>query len=492
VVGLSLLHANRWGGIEIARLVRAVVPSATVVIGGAGATFLWELLLNRFEEIDYAVVGEGERAFAELVECIGGGDRNGAAGIAGVAFRKNGRAACNPPASPEEDLDTLPDPAIYFTFRHIVSSRGCPSNCRFCGSPRIWKRRVRFHSPAYFVRQVERLTRKGVGFFYVSDDTFTLKPERVIDICRRIVDQGLAVTWAAISRVDRVNEEMLAWMRRAGCIQISYGVEHGSKKIRERLGKRLDDSQIEAAFSMTTRYGILARAYFIYGCPGETDRTVAETIGLIARIRPLSAIFYILDLFPGTDLYEEYKKRAGVTDEIWLERIEDILYFETDPKLSREQILSFGKRLRTGFYRELPRFADSVELIDDPLFYPLHADFLSRLGLTFSHGEYAGIEEIPEKEKTAQKLFQRALDYHPDHRAYLGLGMLAQRQNDFVGSIRILKEGIGHFPESEELLTCMGIDHMNLGDFRAAIACFSPFEGNGRVDGYIEACRKRL
>ncbi|MGD8368825.1 MAG: cobalamin-dependent protein [Desulfobacterales bacterium] len=492
VVGLSILHANRWGGIEIARLAREVVPTATVVVGGAGATFLWELLLNRFEEIDYAVLGEGEQAFAELAACLAAGDRKGAAGIAGVAFRKNGRAKCNPPAPPVEDLDALPDPARHYTFQHVVSSRGCPSNCRFCGSPRIWHRRVRFHSPGYFAGQIERLARKGVGFFYVSDDTFTLKPGRVIEICRRIVDKQLAVNWAAISRVDRVNEEMLGWMRRAGCIQISYGVEHGSPKIRERLGKHLDDAQIEAAFSMTTRYGMMARAYFIYGCPGETDRTVGETIDLIGRIRPLSAIFYILDLFPGTELYEEYKKREGVTDEIWLERIEDILYFETDPSLSREQILSFGKKLRTSFYRGLPRFADSVELIEDPAFYPLHADFLSRLGLTFTHGEYAGIEEIPDKEKTAQKLFRRALDYHPDHRAYMGLGILAQRRGEFAESARILEEGIGHFPKSEALLTCLGIDHMNLGDFRSALACFAPFEGNGRVDGYIAQCRRRL
>jgi radical SAM superfamily enzyme YgiQ (UPF0313 family) len=374
----------------------------------------------------------------------------------------------------------------------VVSSRGCPGSCRFCGSPALWNRQVRFHSPACFVRQIERLARRGIGFFYVSDDTFTLRPHRVIEICRRIIDAALPVTWAAISRVDRIDEEMLGWMRRAGCIQISYGVEHGSEKIRKQLGKRFTDDQVEAAFSMTTRCGIMARAYFIYGCPGESDRTVAKTVELIERIRPLSAIFYILDLFPGTALYEEYKQREGITDEIWLDRIEDILYFETDPALSKEKILAFGKRLRSRFYQALPRFARAVELIDDPGFYPLHADFLSRLGLTFTHGEYAGIDDIPEKKKTAEELFRKALSFHPDHRAFLGLGMLTQQQRDFAGSMRILEEGIGHFPKSEELLTCLGIDHMNLGDFRSALDCFAPFEGNGRVDGYIAECRRRL
>lgn len=492
LVGISILNANRFGGIEIARIAKQIDPRTPVVFGGVGATFLWQLLLRHFPEIDYVVVGEGEHAFADLVRHLEKGEEKEAAALPGIACRHNTRVICNPQPSPVEDLDTLPDPSRYFTFSHLVSSRGCPGNCRFCGSPKFWNRQVRFHSPTYFVDQIERLRRKGVDFFYVSDDTFTLKPRRVIEICRRMLERGLKTSWAAISRVDRVDEEMLLWMRKAGCIQISYGVEHGSEKIRRKLGKHFTEQQIRRAFSLTTGYGIMARAYFIYGCPGETERTVDQTIGLIRKIRPLSAIFYLLALFPGTALYEDYCKHRGTGDEIWLENTEDILYFETDPKLNRQKVLSFGKRLRSTFYRELPGFARSVELVKDPELAPLHADFLSRLGLTFTHGDYAAIEEVPEKAQTAEALFQRALDYHPDHRAYLGLGILAQRRRDFAGSIRVLSEGVEHFPKSEALHTCMGIDYMNLGDFRKALDCFKPFAGSAPVDGYIEECRKRL
>jgi len=435
-----------------------------VVFGGVGATFLWELLLHHFPEIDYVVAGEGEHAFAELVRHLERGDKTGAATVPGIAHRRNGAAVCNPPPQPVDDLDALPDPSRYFTFSHLVSSRGCPSNCRW----------------------------KGVDFFFVSDDTFTLKPKRVIDICRRMLDRGLNVSWAAISRIDRIDEEMLFWMRKAGCIQISYGVEHGSPKIRRELGKHFTDQQIHRAFALTTGYGIIARAYFIYGCPGESDRTVDQTIALIRKIRPLSAIFYLLALFPGTALYEEYRKRHGIGDESWLQKVEDILYFETDPQLTREKVLAFGKRLRSTFYRELPGFAGSVELVENHEMAPLHAGFLSRLGLTFTHGDYSAIEEVPSKEQTAEGLFRRALAYYPDHRAYLGLGILAQRQQDFAGSIRVLSEGVEHFPKSDALHTCMGIDYMNLGDFRNALKCFQPFEGTGQVHEYIAECRKRL
>ena len=145
----------------------------------------------------------------------------------------------------------------------------------------------------------------------------------------------LAISWFAISRVDLVDEEVLRWMRLAGCTQISYGVESGSETIRQFLNKNIQREDIKKAFDLTTRYGILARAYFIYGSPGENRDTIQATLDLIHEIKPLSAIFYILDIFPGTTLYDMFLRQSGQTDDIWLQKIEDILYFETDPHLSR-------------------------------------------------------------------------------------------------------------------------------------------------------------
>ena len=191
-------------------------------------------------------------------------------------------------------------PSKYFEFQHLISSRGCPSNCTFCGSPKLWGRKVRFHSAEYFVEQLEQLYQKGITEFFVSDDTFTMRQDRVIQICKKIIEKELKITWFALSRVNHVNEEMFYWMRKAGCIQISYGVESGSEKIREVMNKNIKTEDIQRAFALTTRYGIVARAYFIYGSPGENGETIQESIDLIHQIKPLIAIFYPLALFPGT------------------------------------------------------------------------------------------------------------------------------------------------------------------------------------------------
>jgi radical SAM superfamily enzyme YgiQ (UPF0313 family) len=494
IIGFSILHANRWGGIEIARVAKRMNPEVKIIFGGVGATFLWEHILSNFPDVDFVVMGEGEYTFLALVEKIGLGysDFKDIKEIKGVALRKDGKAFKTEDAGYISDIDSLPNPARYFTFEHVISSRGCPWNCTFCGSPQFWKRRVRFHSPDYFVEQLALLYEKGVRFFYFSDDTFTVKTDRVVDICKKILARGLDIKWVAISRVNYVDDDALYWMRRAGCIQISYGVESGSNEIRDLLNKNIGLEDIKRAFALTVSYGILARAYFIYGCPGETWQTIQETLDLINEIKPLSTIFYILDLFPGTKLYEKFVQKTKTTDDIWLNRIEDIMYFETDPRLTPEDILAFGRRLRGEFHGNLHHYAGSIELRDDPNLYPLHADFLSRLAMTFSHGDYARIAEIKEKERTAESLFERALVYCPDQRAFLGLAIIRQKRGDMEGSAKIASEGLRHFHDSEDLNICMGINCMNLGRYEEAFSYFLPFQGAGRYAVYIDACYKAM
>lgn len=492
VIGFSVLHGNRWGAIDIARTAKQLNPKTKIVFGGIGATFLWEHLLRNFPEVDYVVLGEGELTFLNLVRHFEKKQDQGIGEIRGIAYRKNGKILKTGKSDPVKDLDSLPIPAKHFTYPHVSSSRGCAWDCSFCGSPEFWGRKIRWRSPEKFVEELKLLIRRGVTFFYFSDDTFTLNPKRVIEICKRIIEKNLKIAWYAISRVDHVDEEMLYWMRRAGCIQISFGVESGSEKIRRVLGKPVKTEQIKRAFAMTTQYGILSRAYFIYGAPGETWKTVQETIDLMDDIKPLSAIFYILDVFPGTKLYSELKKRLGITEDVWLRRIEGIMYFETDPAMNDDLLLAFGKKLRTSFYERVHSYADSIDLVPRNELYPWHADFCSRLGMTFSHGDYSRREEVRQKFETAEKLFKKSLSYAPDHRAYLGLGMIKQRKGEFTESVEILKEGLSHWPVSEDLNLCLGVSTMNLRDFRAALDCFFRFPESRAARKYIDECSRGL
>ncbi len=494
VIGFSVLQANRWGAIDIARWAKTTNPAVTVVFGGIAATTLWQHFLAHFPEIDAVVVGEGEQAFLDLVRQHG--QTGGPAvptGIPGVASRKNGKPVLTPARGQAADLNQLPDPSRHFTYQHVLLGRGCPGNCTFCGSPEFWGRKVRFHSAQWFVDQIERLAARGQRFFYFSDDTFTLKRRLVMEVCKEIRNRNVDIQWAAISRVDRVDAPLLRAMRLAGCTQISFGVESGSPRIRRLLGKPFSDAQIHKAFDMTARQGILTRAYFIYGCPGESAETIVQTQALMDRIKPLSAIFYILSLFPGTRLYRDWMARTGIDENaLWLQPVEDILYFQTDPNLAEDEVIEFGKALRGHFHRHLPDYINGLEIDDDPALYPSHADFYSRLAMTLDHGDYAAIEDIPGKDDLAETLYRRSLDYKANPRAYLGLGIRHQKNGRHGDTIRLLRDAVARFPDHEPLNLCLAISHMNMGRWSRAMVCLEKFPDSPQALGYMAECHRQL
>jgi len=284
----------------------------------------------------------------------------------------------------------------------------------------------------------------------------------------------------------------LYWMRKAGCIQISYGVESGSVKIRKFLLKNISSEKIQTAFALTQQYGIMARAYFIYGAPQESWQTVQETIDLIRDIKPLSAIFYILDVFPGTALYEDFKQRLNATDDIWLNRIEDIMYFETDPELTREMILAFGQKLRSSFLESLPEFVEAIRLIDNKELYPQHAKFLSRLAMTFDHGDYSASDGIKHKNRLVERLYQQSLTYFPDAEAYLGLAILNQKKGAHQDAVELISQGLSHFPNDARLNICMGVGLMNLAQYDQALKRFLAFQGEKDALQFAAQCYEAL
>ncbi|MBW2567603.1 MAG: cobalamin-dependent protein [Deltaproteobacteria bacterium] len=203
VIGFSILNMNRWGGIEIAQIAKQINPEVKIVFGGVAATFLWKLFLKHFPQIDFVVIGEGEYTFLKLVRLIEKRNYKKVKNLKGIAFRKDGRIIRTKDAEPVRDLDQLPIPANYFDYQHVSYSRGCPWKCAFCGSPAFWGQKIRFHSPENFVRQLEILYNKGVTFFYVSDDNFTIKKDRVIEICRKIIERDLTLMRISCTGCER-------------------------------------------------------------------------------------------------------------------------------------------------------------------------------------------------------------------------------------------------------------------------------------------------
>ncbi len=494
IIGFSVTNPNRWNAIACAKAAKNSLPSTTIVFGGPAPTFMAEHLFEACPQIDYIVSGEGEISFLELSAFLQQ-NSNGEypEEIPGLVFKKKILLVKTDPREPIHDLDTLVHPSRYFAYQHLAMSRGCPGKCTFCGSPKFWNdSKVRFHSPQWFADEIESLYQKGIAHFYISDDTFTKDKKQVLEVCRLLTEKKLDITWNAISRVDYIDADILQAMRKAGCIQISYGVESGSEQIRKILGKPIDEKKIIQAFSLTRSYGILPRAYFIYGSPDETIQTINESIELLKQIQPLSAIFYMLVIFPGTYLYRSAIRKGRLTDDIWHKKIEDLPWFEVDDQLDFPKVKSFGDALRQKFYSNLNSFTQTIDLIDKKELYPFHADFLSRLALTFSHGEYANNPHIKNQAATAKLLYKKALSYAPDARAFLGLAMIHQKSGQFKEAIELLEKGLKLWPGNPDLNICMGVSLMNTQNFEPALVYFERFKDSPGIKNYIRICNQQI
>jgi radical SAM superfamily enzyme YgiQ (UPF0313 family) len=374
VFGVSVFTFNRHEAMRLAALARAANPECLIVAGGPHATHLPHHLLAHYPQIDVVVRGEGEETMLALVRALGD-PRPSLSGIPGITSRTpprvspdratDRRPALHPGRGAEfvdapdrqvvMDLDRLPHPAgdpvmvgvdPVTQFEFIITSRGCPAACTFCSSPEFWGRALRFRSAANMVDEV-RLLRERHGVVYVSvrDDTFTVHKKRVIDFCRSLIDQKIDLLWDCQSRVNAVDEERLLWMRRAGCTHIQYGVESGSPRMLERLNKGITQEQIRSAAQSTRRVGLGLSIYLITGIESETNDDLAATVRLIEEIRPHDGLVSPMTVYPGTALYEDAKRRLGLSDDYWVRERGEAFYVRDDP-WTRRSIRTLKTALR--------------------------------------------------------------------------------------------------------------------------------------------------
>ncbi len=346
LVGISCFTFGRGNAMHLAALSKRLFPEVPVVMGGPHATFFPDQTLAS-GNVDLVVMGEGEITTVELARRLTGSSvgclvqeriqNHELDNVRGIAFLKDGRVHLTPARESITDLDVFPFPA-YDAFdlaeykspeippqyqslpgTHVMTSRGCPFKCEFCSVNRFFKGKWAFRSPDNVIDELEELVADlGVQHVYFSDDLFSLNHQRTINICKKILDRKLNLVWMAETRVDCVNEEMLTWMRKAGCYRVYYGVESGSPRILKSINKGFTTAQVRRAFRMTHQAGMEPSCFLMVGNPGETQDTIDETIELIREIRPgTTPIVGITTILPGTRQYELSKRQGLISDDYW-------------------------------------------------------------------------------------------------------------------------------------------------------------------------------
>ncbi|ADU61720.1 MAG: B12-binding domain-containing radical SAM protein [Pseudodesulfovibrio sp.] len=292
-------------------------PQLRTILFGSHPTFMPQYCLSS-PAVDFIVIREPEDTIRELLQTI---DSSGDLGeVAGIGYRdKSGSVQLTPPR-PFIDMDELPIPdrrllparVDYFNpvvkrmpYTTIQTSRGCPGKCIFCTAPEFYGKRIRCRSTDNVLKELHEIKSLGYREVFFRDETFTAYKKRNIEICARMVKDSLDLSWIANGRVDLVDSEALAAMKKAGCHMIKFGVETGSDEILRRYKKGTTAEQARQAFRYAKEVGLDTHAHLVVGGPGESEATLAHTIEFVKELDPTTASFGILTPYAGTELFEE-------------------------------------------------------------------------------------------------------------------------------------------------------------------------------------------
>jgi len=435
IYGLSCFTSNRRGTLSLSCLIREMYPRAYIIVGGPHASALSREMLDHCEAIDGVVIGEGEETLMELIKRLE--NNKTPEGIAGMAYRAHNGVEVGPTRKRIDDLDSLVSPYNYYQGDVILSTRGCPGNCTFCGSPITWGKKVRFHSTEYILDMIERMTKtykkKAIA---VKDDTFTFSRKRVLQICDGILKRNLNFIWSCDTRADALDEEMLFAMRKAGCQRISLGVESGSPVILETINKRTSPEKILAVTEIAKNFGFQIRYYMIAGNRGETAETLRASVDFIIKAKPSQFIFHFLMLFPGTKEFEIAEREGIANREMFFSK--DWPYFCYPlPKVKTQK---FSKILNWIYgHPDLNNFWDySIEERETIL--SILPDLTSaHMDLGAAHYQSGNLEKAEEYILRAIKLGFPRQDI-----GYNYLACIAGSRGDFKGSIDCLERAMSY------------------------------------------------
>lgn len=327
IVGLQAMTFTLPDAYLVVKKIKSMNPEVKTIIGGPHPT-IYPRETAELDGVDFAFAGEGEDGFVAFLDSFHNPQARSA--VPGIACEHNGEVSYTPSAGLISNLDSIPYPARksskYARYSSVlakrnpitimITSRGCPFKCVFCNR---MGRKYRCHSEQYVLGEIEEIIQLGVKEIFIHDDTFTINRERVIGICRGIIERGIDIIWEARTRVDCVDQEMLSLMRRAGCYRLSFGVESGSVRVLKSIKKGITLEQVEKVFEWCCKEGIVTLADFMIGNLDEELEDIRKSIDLVKRIDPKYVQYSICSPYPDTPLYKIGLESGLFSNDIWLE-----------------------------------------------------------------------------------------------------------------------------------------------------------------------------
>lgn len=281
-----------------------------IILGGAHISTLKSEVLEK-TTADYCITRDGEIPLLQL--CLGYPLDE----IKSLIYRKEGEIIENSIRKLNWELDELPFPAyhkfeleryIHFIDKRlpIETSRGCPYSCTYCDVKVSMGQAFRPRGAEHLLAEIKFFHDQGFRFFEFVDDVFTMDLKRAKKVCELILASGMKFRWNCANgiRADRINEELLILMKKAGCESLSYGLETGSPEMLKVIKKAITLEKATETFHMTKRVGMKFAVNFIIGHQEETYARAMESVRYAKSIPADYVNFSNMIPYPGTEIYQ--------------------------------------------------------------------------------------------------------------------------------------------------------------------------------------------
>ena len=360
---ISTTEATITKDIEAFIIAKKINKNIINIAKGAVFSAPKEMLLPvlDFDYLDVAITGEAEFILPEVIKTLNSG-RN-LAEVKGIIFKNGREVIVTPKRDFDGNLDLLPFPdrnaiknRLYIRpdtgnpQATIQVSRGCPYNCIFCLTPNVSGSKMRNRSVENVIKEIKDcIENHGINDFFFRSDTFTANRKFVKSLCAEIISSSLNINWVANSRTDTFDEEIAAWMKKAGCWLVAFGIESANDEILKKIGKNTTTHETLKALEICTNIGLRTYCFFVIGFPWDTEASISDTFRLISQSDMDYIEIHIATPYEGTELFN-ISKELGLTKNSAI----GYNYFSNPPSgtlsLSKEQLMALRKKGLKMFY----------------------------------------------------------------------------------------------------------------------------------------------
>ena len=310
--------------VECAALLKTNNVNASICVGGPHTTIMADKAFNK--EFDFGFVGDGEESWVKFLQAKE--KKIGFHEVPGLMYREDGKIKKVKRAHATKDLDAYPMAAYHLLkmgeykigtlkgrlpFTSIQTFRGCPWKCIFCASDALDTTRILKRSIKSIVDEMEHVVKKyNVRHFMVIDDVLTLVRKRTVELCSEIINRNLNITFEGSTRANLLDEELVALLKKAGLIRLSFGLETVDEDMRKTMNKKVPLEAYSKSNELLNKYDIEALNSVMIGLPGETEENVWKTLNFLSKAKEVKqANFAIATPYPGTKFHEMAAKGEG-------------------------------------------------------------------------------------------------------------------------------------------------------------------------------------